>query len=313
MRSRPCWPGLRHEMWPRAAAALLALTLPLPPSPPRKQSFRLLQAPQMQPPVVASCEAADLNGSGIVDVADLLLTLGAFGQSAANPAAAAFDLSGNGSVDVSDLLLVLGAFGRVCSGILVAPPPSPSPADACGCGQGQGWSSSSTSCADGGHTSYSEATACSRSAPARPPPRPEEACDRLLSDKGLNCGSCLSALPASLTGQGTSGPACPGWSAADDRAAERSALFPHGVRSLYNSTDWLWDEAAPVRRIELDMSDSNWNALYLDPAAEEYQEGTVRLIEGAATLGVWRRVGIRFKGSIGSLGNVSKQAMCRCL
>jgi hypothetical protein len=133
-------------MWPRAAAALLALTLPLPPSPPPKQSFRLLQAPQQQPAVVASCEAADLDGSGIVDVADLLLTLGAFGQSSANPAATAFDLSGNGSVDVSDLLLVLGAFGRICSNI-----PS---IDACRCGQGQGWSSSSTSCTDGGHTSY---------------------------------------------------------------------------------------------------------------------------------------------------------------
>ena len=290
-------------MWPRAASALLALTLPLPPSPP-PQGFRLLQ--QQQPAVAASCEAADLDGSGTVDVADLLLTLGAFGQSAANPAAAAFDLSGNGSVDVSDLLLVLGAFGRVCSAAAVA-------ADACGCGQGQGWSSSSTSCADGGHTSYSEATACSRSAPARPPPRAEEACDRLLSDKGLDCGACLSTLPASLIGQGTSGPACPGWSAADDRAAERSALFPDGVRSLYNSTDWLWDEVAPVRRIDLDMSDSNWNALIMDPAAEEYQEGTVRLVEGAATLGVWRRVGIRFKGSVGSLGNVSTQAICRCV
>ena len=68
-----------------------------------------------------------------------------------------------------------------------------------------------------------------------------------------------------------------------------------------------------VRRIDLDMSDSNWNALIMDPAAEEYQDGTVRLVEGAATLGVWRRVGIRFKGSVGSLGNVSTQAICRCV
>ena len=53
----------------------------------------------------APCGRFDFDGSSIIGVADLLLTLGAFGQSVANPAAARFDLNDSGSVDVGDLLL----------------------------------------------------------------------------------------------------------------------------------------------------------------------------------------------------------------
>jgi hypothetical protein len=56
------------------------------------------------------------------------------------------------------------------------------------------------------------------------------------------------------------------------------------VRPLYNTTDWLWDEGAPVRRIEIDMPDKNWRALLENPTAETYEEGTVRLGEKSAKL-----------------------------
>ncbi len=52
----------------------------------------------------------DLNSDGVIDVSDLLILLGAWGE---NPGHAA-DLNGDGVVDVSDLLLMLGAWG-VCS------------------------------------------------------------------------------------------------------------------------------------------------------------------------------------------------------
>jgi hypothetical protein len=59
-----------------------------------------------------SCAAApacpaDLDGSGTVDVFDLLALLGAWGPCAGCPA----DLDGSGSVDVFDLLALLGAWG----------------------------------------------------------------------------------------------------------------------------------------------------------------------------------------------------------
>jgi hypothetical protein len=51
------------------------------------------------------------------------------------------------------------------------------------------------------------------------------------------------------------------------------------------------------------MSDSNWAALINDPTAEEYYVGTVSLVQNAEVLGTWHRVGVRFKGSVGSLGS----------
>lgn len=168
---------------------------------------------------------ADLNHSGRVDVADLLLALGAFGQSAADPVIASFDLSGNGSIDVADLLLVLGAFGQVCEAMV----------DVCGCGGGEGWSSSAGACVDGARTSNLEANECSLDVPA---PSAEQACSR-LSEQGLDCAACLMALPEEPT-------TCPQWSAAQDRAAERTALFPNGVKRLYNQTDWLVRQSLPI-------------------------------------------------------------------
>lgn len=50
---------------------------------------------------------ADLNGSGAVDVQDLLILLGAWGPNPGHPA----DLNDSGSVDVQDLLILLGAWG----------------------------------------------------------------------------------------------------------------------------------------------------------------------------------------------------------
>jgi hypothetical protein len=61
----------------------------------------------------------DVNGDGRVDVADLLLTLGAFGANAcdgssAAEAVAAADMNADCQVNVGDLLLNLGVFGQTC-------------------------------------------------------------------------------------------------------------------------------------------------------------------------------------------------------
>jgi hypothetical protein len=50
---------------------------------------------------------ADVNFSGAVDVDDLLMVIGAWGDAPCNAA----DADGNGAVDVDDLLLVIGAWG----------------------------------------------------------------------------------------------------------------------------------------------------------------------------------------------------------
>ena len=60
-----------------------------------------------------------MNGDGTVNVADLLLTLGAFGANACDgsssaEAVAAADTNADCYVDVEDLLLNLGAFGQIC-------------------------------------------------------------------------------------------------------------------------------------------------------------------------------------------------------
>ena len=54
----------------------------------------------------AACPG-DTNGSGSVDVQDLLAVLGAWGDTSGGPA----DVNEDGIVDVADLLIVLGAWG----------------------------------------------------------------------------------------------------------------------------------------------------------------------------------------------------------
>ncbi len=56
--------------------------------------------------VAAPC-AADLNGSGTVDAADLALLLGAWGSNPGHPA----DFNGDDAVNAADLALLLGAWG----------------------------------------------------------------------------------------------------------------------------------------------------------------------------------------------------------
>ena len=53
---------------------------------------------------------ADMNGDSVVDIADLLALLEAWGTN--NPAA---DLDGNGIVNIADLLVVLGGWGQPCT------------------------------------------------------------------------------------------------------------------------------------------------------------------------------------------------------
>ena len=318
--------------------SIAALVLLSRPSPAAAQQMQAVRRP-------GSMACPDFDGSGGVAVGDLLLMLGAFGAQA-RPDTEAFDLNSSGLIDVADLLLLLGAFGQTCA---VSPgvtlpgsadqlgPGANDPVgshflpgmdalfgdgaglDACSCLPGMGWSSSAGACTADAHTSAAEAAACAPGS-GLPPPTAEEACARLQSDKGLDCGACLAVMPRSRD-------SCPEWSAADDRAAERGALFPRGVRSLYNSTDWLWAEAeAPIRRVELDIDDEDWAYLMEDPTREEYRPATLKLYEaqgggdvqpqtsdprgggaGGQTgsdllLGVWPMVGFRFKGSVGSLG-----------
>ena len=74
-----------------------------------------------------SC-AEDIDGSGNVEVNDLLSMLSAFGGAGA----AGEDVSGDGIVDVNDLLQLLGAFGSTCA---AAPAPAPAAAAPCALGE----------------------------------------------------------------------------------------------------------------------------------------------------------------------------------
>ena len=67
---------------------------------------------------VGSCEYAsclcpeDINGDGIISVADILVLLGQFGcNSDCN-----VDINNDGSTNVQDILLLLAAFGTICNG-----------------------------------------------------------------------------------------------------------------------------------------------------------------------------------------------------
>jgi hypothetical protein len=59
-----------------------------------------------QPGPVVTC-SGDATGDGFIDVTDLLLVIGAWGQIGPNQA----DVTGDGVVNVSDLMLVIGAWG----------------------------------------------------------------------------------------------------------------------------------------------------------------------------------------------------------
>jgi glucose/arabinose dehydrogenase len=64
--------------------------------------------------VADSCEGpalGDLNADGVVNVVDLLLLLGAWGDCDPPPAACPADLTGDGTVNVLDLLLLLASWG----------------------------------------------------------------------------------------------------------------------------------------------------------------------------------------------------------
>ena len=52
---------------------------------------------------------ADINGDGVVDVADMLLLLGAWGV-CDNQTGCIEDLNGDGTIDVADMLEMLGAW-----------------------------------------------------------------------------------------------------------------------------------------------------------------------------------------------------------
>jgi hypothetical protein len=93
------------------------------------------------PEATATCDG-DLDGSGGVDVNDLLALLSDFGGTDASS-----DLDDSGTVDVNDLLALLSAFGSTCSVAAAAPAPPPPPACTQGsdCG-GQIWNTCASSC-----------------------------------------------------------------------------------------------------------------------------------------------------------------------
>jgi hypothetical protein len=53
---------------------------------------------------------ADVNGDGVISVADILELLGQFGCTAG----CTVDLNGDGSTNVQDILILLAAFGTTC-------------------------------------------------------------------------------------------------------------------------------------------------------------------------------------------------------
>ena len=73
---------------------------------------RVRDVPANQTLIIKARTPADLNGSGLVDLADLNLLLAHYGQ-AAPPGSAIehIDINGNGVVDIDDLTRVLAAFG----------------------------------------------------------------------------------------------------------------------------------------------------------------------------------------------------------
>jgi hypothetical protein len=60
-----------------------------------------------------SCDG-DLNGDGVVDIADLALILASFGSSAPSIPTPCADINGDGVVDIADLALFLALFGSSC-------------------------------------------------------------------------------------------------------------------------------------------------------------------------------------------------------
>ena len=215
---------------------------------------------------------------------------------------------GQQSVAVSDLLLVLGAYGSSCSGA-GGEPSGGGGLDACGCGTTEGWSSSAGACTSDGHTSDNEAARCAAPPaapppPERPPPAAADACAR-LAEEGLDCGACIPAT--SLPPPSSAATACPSRTATQDADAERTGRWGgRRPRALFNQTEHLWAEDAPVRTIILEMSEQSWEFLVNDPTAEAYTEATVRIaglaaVSDEAEPGVWTGVGVRFKGYYGSL------------
>lgn len=60
-----------------------------------------------------SCDG-DLNGDGVIDIADLALILASFGSSAPGIPTPCADINGDGVVDIADLALFLALFGSSC-------------------------------------------------------------------------------------------------------------------------------------------------------------------------------------------------------
>lgn len=58
--------------------------------------------------ILDACDAADIDGDGVVGIGDLLLVLGGWGPCPQPPAACPGDIDGDGTVGVADLLIVLG-------------------------------------------------------------------------------------------------------------------------------------------------------------------------------------------------------------
>jgi hypothetical protein len=72
---------------------------------------RLFRVATGQRLVILETRTGDLNGDGVIDVIDLLLMLGAWGQCPDPPAECQADIDGTGSVNVTDLLMLLAEWG----------------------------------------------------------------------------------------------------------------------------------------------------------------------------------------------------------
>ena len=117
-------------------------------------------------------------------------------------------------------------------------------------------------------------------------------CERLADEEELNCTACVEDIPIN-------GESCTR-TLEDEQADEIAALFDDGEPSeLWNESSVLFTEG--VLKIDLFMTEENWEFLRQHPTREEYAPGDMRISRGNEVIGNYPNVAMRFKGFIGSL------------
>ncbi len=128
-------------------------------------------------------------------------------------------------------------------------------------------------------------------------------CSRLKEEK-LDCAACVSDPPP------IDGFNCNGLTPEDDLEAEVSALFggrAHATK-LYNQTEFLFIEDGQIPQFEVTIDNDIWLSAHQEANLwkEEYMPATVKYGDKE-----WKNVGIRLKGSVGSLRICAWYATCK--